>query len=280
MSLDVLTRIPVTFEAADGGLTHAPLVAGRLGDVTTLLVLDTGSDVHLLNKDLVDRLGLAFENGEEGTDHSGATMPSWSVEDVGLELGEIEVTLGDVVGIPAPPPFPPMGIGGILSPQHLHPTATTVIDLVAHELLLVEAADEALPAWLEERSPDLTALVLKRDDSFGMVVVPAAISPHDEIPTILNTGGKSTEFGLGSVPSFAAAAFERLGGGVSGADVLGARMGAATLVVAGREIPVASLVVREQMHDPQGMVGMDVLRGTVVAASADVTRPAVWQIPG
>lgn len=278
MSVEVLTRVGITFETADGGRTHAPLIAARLGDVSTLLILDTGSEVQLLNKELVDRLGLAIENGEEGTDHSGATMASWSVEDVGLELGEIEVTLRDVVAIPAPPPFPPRGIGGILSPQHLHPTATAVVDLAANELLLVEADDDELQEWLEGRSPDLTTLVLERDESFTTLVVAAAIRPHDEIPTMLNTGGKGTEFGSASVPSLAATAFERIGGGVSGADVLGANVGAATLVVAGREFPVADLAVRDKMHDPQGLVGMDVLRGTVIAAGADVGRPLVWQV--
>ncbi|MFN2470848.1 MAG: hypothetical protein ABR583_07615 [Gaiellaceae bacterium] len=30
----------------------------------------------------VDQIGLAVGDGEEGIDHSGATMPSWAVEDV------------------------------------------------------------------------------------------------------------------------------------------------------------------------------------------------------
>jgi hypothetical protein len=33
------------------------------------------------------------------------------------------------------------------------------------------------------------------------------------------------------------------------------------------------------MHDPHGMVGMDVLRGTVLACTADARRPVVWQVP-
>ena len=54
---------------------------GSVGGIDTLLVLDTGSDVHILTKELVDELGLDVEEGEEGVDHSGATMPSWSVAD-------------------------------------------------------------------------------------------------------------------------------------------------------------------------------------------------------
>ena len=274
-----LTRVPISFETADGSTEHAPLVVGRVGGVTTRLVLDTGSEVHLLTKELVDQIGLAVEEGEEGVDHSGATMPSWTVEDVGLQLGELEVTLRGTFAIPAPPPFPGWGVGGILSPQHLHPSALAVIDLVADELLLVDGTATAVAAWLSERSAALTTLALERDKSFTSVVVRAAVSRHPEITTMLNTGGRHTEFSSDAVPGVAAVASERLGGGVSGADVMGASAGEATLLVAGHEVRVASLAVRASMHDPQGLVGMDVLRGTILTVGADLSQPVLWQIP-
>jgi len=243
-------------------------------------VLDTGSEVHLLTKELVDRLELTVADGEEGTDHSGATMPSWTVEDIGLFLGKHEVTLHDVVAIPAPEPFPRWGVGGILSPQQLHPSAWTVVDLVGDELLLVEGGDAAVAAWLEDRSPALTTLTLERDQAFPSVVVSAAISPHPELPTMLNTGGRHTEFSGDAVPGVVVgAAPERLGGGVSGVDVLGVKAGRATLIVAEHDVPVESLAVRTSMHEPHGLVGMDVLRGTVLAVCAEVGRPVLWQIP-
>lgn len=279
-SVHILTRVPIAFETADGDTQHAPLVAGRIGGLDTLFVLDTGSDVHLLTKQLVDRLGLPVADGEDGTDHSGATMPSWTVEDVALELGQGEVMLRDVVAIPAPKPFPGWGIGGIVSPQHLHPSARAVIDLVADELLLVDGADGDVTAWLGERSPDLTTLTLKRAETFTSVVVRAAIRPHPEIPVLLNTGGPHTEFSADAVPGSGGAATERLSGGVSGADVVGSKSGPATLVVAEHEVPVASLAVRNAMHEPQGMVGMDFLRGTILAVCADGGRPVLWQLPG
>ncbi|MFN2471785.1 MAG: retropepsin-like aspartic protease [Gaiellaceae bacterium] len=274
-----LTRVPISFEVADGSTQHSPTIVGRLGGLTARLVLDTGSEVHLLTKELVDQIGLAVEDGEEGTDHSGATMPSWAVEDVELQLGKVEMTLRKIVAIPAPPPFPGWGIGGILSPQHLHPSAHAIIDLVARELLLVDGSDAAVAAWLAERSSALTTLTLDRDGAFPSVVVDAAISPYAAVPAMLNTGGRHTEFSSDAVPGLAGATPERLGGGVSGADVIGARAGEATLVVAGHELQVSSLAVRRSMQDPQGLVGMDVLRGTILAVAADVRRPVLWQIP-
>ena len=279
VSVEVVTRVPITFEAADRR-THAPLLTGSVGGIQTRLVLDTGSDVHILTKELVDQLGLEVEEGEEGIDHSGATMPSWSVADVALTLGAAELTLGDIVSIPAPAPFVTGEIGGGLSPQHLHPTAAVVIDLAADELLLVEGDDDELVAWLAERSPSLATLSLERDPGFTTVVVPAAVRPFDEIPTLINTGGKRTEFSRAAVPGLGAGSAERLGAGVSGADVIGSSAGAQVIAVAGHEVPVDELAVRETMHDPQGMVGMDVLPGTVIACAADRSRRVVWQIPG
>ena len=279
MGVEILTRVPITFDAADNE-THAPLVRGSVGGIDTLFVLDTGSDVHILTKELVDRLGLDVEEGEEGIDHSGATMPSWSVADVALTLGDAEVVLGDIVSIPAPAAFVTGEIGGGLSPQHLHPTAVVVIDTVARELLLVEGDDGEVASWLEARSPSLTTLSLERDGAFTTVVVPAAVRPFDEMPTLINTGGKWTEFSRSAVPGLGDGRQERLGGGVSGAAVMGSSGGVQTIVVGGHDVPVPELSVRDEMHDPQGMLGMDVLRGTVLACAADRGRRVVLQIPG
>jgi hypothetical protein len=275
----VLARTPIIFEVADGGTEHAPLIQAAVAGVVTRLVLDSGSEVHLLNRELVDEIGLATVDGEEGTDHSGATMPSWSVEDVGLRIGAASLTLRGVVAIPAPKPFPGWGVGGILSPHHLHPTAVAVIDLVADELLLVEVDDAGLAAWLAERHPELDTLTLQRHPSFPTPVVDAAIRPFDAIPTLLNTGGRDTEFSASAVPGLAAGETARIGGGVSGADVMAGSAGPQTLAVRGHERAVASLKVRPTMHDPQGIVGMDLLCGTVLAVAADAARPVAWQIP-
>ena len=279
MPVRVLDTAPITFDGADGSTGHAPLVAGSVGGIDTLLVLDTGSDVHILTKELVDELGLDVEEGEEGIDHSGATMPSWSVADVPLGLGDTALTLRHLVAIPAPAPFPAKGIGGILSPQHLHPTAVLVIDLAADELLLVEGDDDEVGAWLAGRSLTLETLSLERDPAFTTVVVPAAVRPFAEMPTLLNTGGKRTEFSSAAVPGLGDGTLERLGGSVSDTDVIGSSGGAQVLAVAGHDVPVEQLAVRETMHDPQGMVGADVLRGTVLACAGDRSRRVFWQIP-
>lgn len=277
--MNVLARRPITFTVAGGGTSHAPMIIASINGLVGRFVLDTGSEVHLLNEDLADELGLIKEPGEEGTDHSGATMPSWNVGDVKMALGALGVNLAEVVVIPAPAPFPAWGIRGILSPHNLHPTALTVIDMVADELLLLEGSDPEVEASLHERSPALSLLTLPRDPAFTSVVVRAAIEPYSEIPTMLNTGGKATEFSSTAVPGLYGADSRRLGGGVSGADYVGSLAGPQTLLIGDVRVPIPALRVRSVMHDPQGIIGMDVLRGTVLTSGADPARNVVWQVP-
>lgn len=274
--MSVLTRLPIIYGVRDGGTTHAPMVIASVGGIEGRLVLDTGSEVHLLNEELADELGLAKVPGEEGTDHSGATMPSWNVGDAGMSMGGADLILRDVVSIPAPPPFPGWGIHGILSPQNLHPTAMTVIDMVDDELLLVEGTDQQVADFLRSRSPALTFLTLARDGAYPSLVVRTGIEGFDAIPTMLNTGGKATEFSMAAVPGLSIDKSERLGGGVSGADYVGGSVGRRTIVVNGHRLEVPALDVRAQMHDPQGLVGMDILRRTVLACAADLSRPVFW----
>ena len=250
-----------------------------VGGAVTRLVLDTGSDTHLLTRELADRTGLDLVEGEEGVDHAGNRMASWSAGTVPMRLAEADLELRDTVVIPAPAPFAAGGIGGILSPQHLHPDAWTVIDLVDNELLLVEADVASLGAWTSGRHPELTLLALDQADDSGVVVIRAAIRPFAEMAVLVNTGGRHTEFDTVAVPGLVASAAERIGGGVSGADVIGGFATDQTLVVGGVELAVPRLAIREGMEPPHGMVGMDVIPGSVVICAADRSRPVLWQVP-
>jgi hypothetical protein len=277
---NLLTQLPITFESSDGAATHAPLIIASVGgSAPARYILDTGSEVHLLNEDLVDELGLSKIPGEEGVDHSGATMPSWDVGAVAMDLDGLEVQLPDCVSIPALPKFHEMGIRGGLSPQNLHPTAWTVIDTTANaQLLLVEAADDEMADYLRAPTAALKLLTLTRVREHPSLVVNAALEGFAEIPTMLNTGGKASEYSAAALPGLSAASIERLGGGVGGSDYWGGSVGRQTLLIGGARLPINSVKLREQMHDPQGIIGMDLLRGTVLAVARDVSRPVFWQI--
>ena len=270
--MQVLARRPITFTGTDGAGVHAPLIAAAISGVATRFVLDTGSDTHLLTRELADRTGLDLAEGEEGVDHAGNRMASWSAGTVPMRLAETDLELRDTVVIPAPAPFVASGISGIVSPQRLHPDAWTVIDLVDGDVA-------SIAAWTSERHPELTLLALDQADDAGVVVIRAAIRPFAEMPVLVNTGGRHTEFDAVAVPALVASASERIGGGVSGADVVGGFVTDQTLIVGGVELAVPRLAVRDGMHPPHGMVGMDVLPGSVVICAADRSRPVLWQVP-
>jgi hypothetical protein len=280
MTAQIIARMPTTYESADGTTTHAPLIVTSVGGAAPArYILDTGSEVHLLNEDLVDELELAKTPGEEGVDHAGNTMPSWSVGDVGINIGDYAGLLRDCVSIPAPAAFTQKGFRGGLSPQDLHPDAWIVMDMTSDELLLVEGTDDDAADFLRARTPALDLLTLPRDAGYATLVVPAALEGFDEIPTLLNTGGKSTEYGAEVVAGMAPGAEERLGAGVGGGDYAGWSVGVRNLIVGGREVKLPKVSVRPQMHDTQAIVGMDALRGTVLAFAHDLSKPVFWLVP-
>jgi hypothetical protein len=268
---------PIRFTAPDGTPLHSPMVEAEIGGVSTRLVLDTGSDTHLLTAEFAEAAGLAVEPGEAGMDHAGTEIESGTAGTVPIRIGEDTLALHSVVVIPAPPPFPGWGIGGIVSPQFLHPTAWIVIDMADDALVFAETDEAELMSRLTSRHPDWPILVLDRIED-GTTVVQAAIEPHPPIPTLINTGGKSTEFARAAIPDRLGGQSVRLGGGVSGADVMGTRLGPAVLAIGGMRIPVADLTSRDEMDGVQGMVGMDVLRGTILACTAHPAGRVIWQV--
>jgi hypothetical protein len=257
------------------------LLRAAVNGVPARLALDTGSEVHLLTNEFADALSVERVPGEEGTDHAGEQMASWTVAEVTLALSGAIVELEGVATIPAPPAFQRGGIDGIISPQLLKAGSWTVIDLIADELWLVTGA-EPVRRLLAERRAGMTLLELSREPGYDSLVVSGHLPPNEPLPVMLNTGGRDTEFARWLVldrSDARGAPTTRLGGGVSGADVMGARIGPRTLLIGSRPVSVSNLAVRDAMQPPYGLIGMDVLRGTVVACSADPAEPVLWLVP-
>ena len=97
--MEILFDEPITFIGADGEPTHAPMVAGSVLGEATRFIVDTGSTDHILTKELADRVGLSAEPGEEGIDASGASVASWTLGDVRVQIGETSHTLTSVIAI-------------------------------------------------------------------------------------------------------------------------------------------------------------------------------------
>ena len=274
-----IVEVPIVFEVAGGTTVHSPMVHTTIGGVATRLILDTGATDHVLTKELVDEAALPTSPGEPGTDHAGAEVPSWSLGETVVDIGAASFALQAVVAITGPPPFAGWGVGGFLSPQHLHPTAWVVMDLAGDRLRLLDGPAAALDRWLDVTYPAFRHLTLPRIPGATTVEVSAAIEPHDVVATMLDAGGKGTEFSTDVVPAPPATEEERGGSGLSGAGVMGRRVVPRTLLVGGPEavrIDVPDLVVRDGMGDTPGLVGEDVLRGTILVWAADIERDIRW----
>ena len=282
-AIEIVLRAPIRFDMDGDRQSHAPMVRATVGAIHTRLILDTGSDVHLLTRELAEAAGLPLSSVDTGTDHSGSSLDSWLLGSVPVELtdaspGSVSLVLDDVVAIPAPAAFTAQGIGGILSPQRLHATAFAVIDQVDDELVLVDATAAEVRAWLLERHRTPEVLMLLRRHGDDRPIVEAAIEPHPPLPVLVNTGGRHTEIEPTAVPGLAGGNLERIGTGVSGAPVMGASAGRQVVQVAGGRVALPSVMLREGMADPPAMLGQDVLRGTVVALARDTATPVLWQV--
>ena len=141
--LTTLLDVPIRFDVGDK-TTHAPMIDCVVNGTPTRLILDTGSTDHVLTIELARAAGLPHEPGEAGTDHAGESVDSWFVGDVALEIDGVAFGLHDAVAIAGPAPFEGWGVGGFLSPQHIHPTAQAVIDLAGDRLILVDGDDAAI----------------------------------------------------------------------------------------------------------------------------------------
>ena len=154
-ALTTLLDVPIRFDVGDT-VTHAPMVDAVVNGAPMRLILDTGSTDHVLTIELARSGWPSVRAGRTGdwttpvnrsTRGSSVTWPSRSTGSASGSMTRSRLT--------GPPPFEGWGVGGFLSPQHLHPTALAVIDLESDRFILVEGDDVAVEAWLRARSPEM-----------------------------------------------------------------------------------------------------------------------------
>lgn len=274
----VLWESPLTFEVP-GRTIHSPMVSVKVGDIETKLILDTGATDHVFTMELATEAHLEASPAEPGTDHAGASVPSWSLGEVPLELGGLTLPLHSVVAIDGPPPFTAWGIGGFLSPQRLHRSASVVIDLVDHRIALIECSAPSLERWLTDRFPDLQPIVLRREEGEAVRIL-TSIEPYRDVVAMLNTGTPQTEYASSALPGLQGIRDDDSGLGLSGTKVTGGQVENQMLQVGDTRFEIPTLLLRDEMpaEHPDGQIGMDLLHGTVLAISPDEDRPVYWLV--
>ena len=114
-----------------------------------------------------------------------------------------------------------MGIGGILSPQRLHPGANVVLDLAEGRIAMPEAVDD-LDDWLADAYPRWRTIRLPAVEGDGTVLIEAAIDSFPPVVTMLDTGAKATYAAQDAVPGLGEGGVPRsTGRGVGGTESFG-----------------------------------------------------------
>lgn len=111
------------------------------------------------------------------------------------------------------------------------------------------------------------------------MLVHAAIDLFDPVVTMLDTGGKRTEFAPVAVPGLRGGVLQSSGRGVGGGESFGSEIRGAILRLGGVALSVPSMLVRDEMGNAPGVIAMDVLRETVLVVSADHSRRVTWLVP-
>lgn len=267
----------ITFATA-GGTTHAPLVEAVVNGVRTRLILDTGATDHLLTLSVCEAANLATEPGEPGTDSTGSLVPSWQARDVTVALGAMELALPEVIVIDTPAPFRRLGFGGTLSPQRLRPDTYVSLDLTEGGAATLLSADD-LDGWLASTYPGRRALQLPAVEGDGTVLVEAAIDAFPPVVTMLDTGAKMTYAADAAVPGLGDGRERRsTGHGVGGTESFGVDVPGRVLHVGGAELPVDLVIAEHDLGIPGCVVGMDLLRGSVLALGPPGS-PVRWLLP-
>jgi hypothetical protein len=150
---------------------------------------------------------------------------------------------------------------------------------VGERFQLIDSDEPDPSSWLTDAAPAMQLLRLDREPGDETILVRAAIEPFDQAVTMLDTGGKQTEMVAGIGPALAAGPMEVTGHGVGGSESIGSAVADQTLLAGDARIPVPRLILREAMDGRGLLVGMDVLRGTLLAVNGDPAKPVLWMVP-
>lgn len=177
-----------------------PVVHATISGHPTILLVDTGANVHVVAGWLARKLGLSMKKlGGQGSDHVGRAITTWRVESPELALEEWgPVSASSLIVTEIPEAIEKMGIGGILSPQKLGDEGdAVVVDLYRGELRA---------AWWDEASRELASrgapLVVGPEDnaceepdgsgSALSYVVPATIE-GEKLALLVDTGAQRSD---------------------------------------------------------------------------------------
>ncbi len=198
-------RAPLRYDVG-GRAFPLPIVRGSIGGHPTLLLVDTGANVHVVAGWLARKLRFDLKKlGEQGTDHLGRSITTWQVDFPRLALeqwGAVGATSMIVIEIPQA--FEKLGIGGILSPQKLADEGDAVVlDLYGGEMRAAwwdDAARELSASGTSLVTSEIRACEEPDGNGTGLAyVVPSAIDGQ-KVSLLVDTGAQRSDV-LASSPA-------------------------------------------------------------------------------
>lgn len=246
-----------------------PLLKATVRGQTAWFIIDTGAGVHTFASWLVSASHLrTFDTKSTVTGSTGAESEVKVVRDATLQLDRRNdvIPLREAVVVDFPKIFAEQRIGGLISPQLLAPAGkATVVDLNVPRLTF---SDPPAPS-------EKTRVCMNRDSQFTNRLYAAEVSVRDvKAEVLVDTGATSTVIRPSS--TVAASLSDRISGnskvqGVGGEVTTTVETQPLEIHLAGASrILTLSIAGSPQSCGPDGVLGMDALRGCVLTLGESV----------
>lgn len=277
----VVAEVPIVFEAR-GQKLPVPLVPGRIQEQEGLLLLDTGSSHNALTRAFAEAHGIVGTPAGTGHDHAGDAVKTELASATEWRLGPFTRRVEDGLVVPGPPPFAPLGIVGFLSPQRLFASSTVVLDFPGGRLFALSGSAAAIERWLAARYRDAARATLPRvagphaDKLYVTVRLAGGVSAVAEI----DTGGTTTEFAESLLPPAEPAPETATSTAVSGRTRTARVVPGQTLALGALDFGPTKVKTRPADVAPEVLLGIDLLRRTVLVIPAEPAAPLVVLRPG
>jgi predicted aspartyl protease len=250
-SLPAGAAVPIERLPARDGQPAAPdlpVVRLKIGGVTGLYLLDTGSSHTVIVPRAAERLGLAQKQAGSGRDGLGATVAALAIDPIvfadadGTPIATVTAPISIAV-----PPLEALGLSGVVSPQTLEAKVCIRADFASGHLAVDAVEQEAAGADHVERRPSGLARSLIR--------IPVTVGMADA-QILVDSGAVRTTLPtqlLDGVPRLAAERRQ----GASGQAQTFDRAGPVTLRIGKREMTLEAVGVAPD--DRGARIGFDLL---------------------
>ena len=272
----VVAEVPIVFEAR-GQKLPVPLVPGRIQEQEGLLLIDTGSSHNALTRTFADACGLVRNPAGTGRDHAGDAVKTELASATEWRLGTFTRPVEETLVVPGPPPFAPLGIVGFLSPQRFFAGSTVVLDFPGGRLFALSGSSAAIEHWLAERYRGAARATLPRvaGPHADKLYVTAQLAGGGSAVAEIDTGGTTTEFAESLLPPAEAAPETATSTAVGGRTRTARVVPGQTLALGSLDFGPTKVKARPAGGSPEVLVGIDLLRLTVLVIPAEPAAPLV-----